>query len=313
MLQQTLFPAEPFLKAKFGSDLFSDVPNSPGIYRFYNSNNELIYVGKSKNLRNRLFSYRTKRVGFCSRKESRLIRMITSWEIAVFESEREAILEENRLIRKFRPLYNHANKSIETYYYIRLKICPDGVIFLLSMNPDREFRAHSVHKNLFASDCIDKDLQPERAAGNEEYLFGCFKGHLTVRRSFGALLHLLWMRYKCADPVQHLPVKLTRNLAPYSFFFPLSDGEITSSELRDVVVKWFLGESDYLLDIFEGLQSRQYQRFTQDFIRDRLEILQQFYQHTLDKHRKIRDQFYRSGENIIPQYELDDMMVKLQD
>ncbi|MCC5905935.1 MAG: nucleotide excision repair endonuclease [Balneolaceae bacterium] len=136
-----LFESAPFLENKIGKEWFNSVPKRPGIYRFYDASGNLIYVGKSKNLRYRLFTYKRIRPGGASTKVSRLISKIDLIETEFTNSEEEALLTENRWIRKFRPEFNHVNKSTETYYFIKIKIVGDTVRFNLSMNPAGKIRS----------------------------------------------------------------------------------------------------------------------------------------------------------------------------
>ena len=306
--QLNLFLANSFLKEKFGEHLFGDTPNSPGVYRFFDKNGDIIYVGKSKNLRKRLFYYRGIRAGSCSRKEARLLSEISSWEITCFETEKEAILEENRLIRKHRPVYNHANKMVETYYFIHLRVYPSKLVFCLSMNENGRFRQKNRSHGFFQSGA--KKKHPEKPT--DEFCFGCFKGHLTVRKSFGALLQLLWMRFAYANSVYSLPKCLTRNLAPSLFTMPYkSDTLSVSDNVSEMIIDWYSGQSDSLLCHFDELSNRSKHSFTKIFIQDRIEILKSFYQKTLVKHRQMRDRFCETDSKIINQDEVDDFFVKL--
>jgi len=91
---------------KFGLALWETIPESPGIYRFYAADDQLIYVGKAKNLRRRLLQYRN--AG--RRKRERRMRGIVKdgfrleWEVK--QSDLEACLEEVRWIQKHRPRWN---------------------------------------------------------------------------------------------------------------------------------------------------------------------------------------------------------------
>jgi len=75
-------------------DDISRLPESPGVYRFYNSEGILIYVGKAKNIKKRVGSYFSKSIGL-SRKTLRLVSEITKIEYTVSESEFDALLLEN--------------------------------------------------------------------------------------------------------------------------------------------------------------------------------------------------------------------------
>jgi excinuclease ABC subunit C len=100
--------------------LYSSIPTQPGVYRFLDAEGEILYVGKAKNLKNRLNSY------FGDKKNMQyktvvLTRHAASIEYTVLESEHDALLVENSLIKKFQPRYNVMLKDGKTYTYICIK------------------------------------------------------------------------------------------------------------------------------------------------------------------------------------------------
>lgn len=93
------------------------LPDSPGVYRFYNSENTLIYVGKAKSLRKRVGSYFNKIEGV-NRKTLRLVSEIEKIEYTVSGTEFDALLLENNLIKQNQPKYNILLKDDKTFPYI---------------------------------------------------------------------------------------------------------------------------------------------------------------------------------------------------
>lgn len=93
------------------------LPDSPGIYRFYNAGNELIYVGKAKNIKKRVSSYFNKQAGV-NRKTLRLVSEIDHIEYTVADSEFDALLLENNFIKQSQPKYNILLKDDKTFPYI---------------------------------------------------------------------------------------------------------------------------------------------------------------------------------------------------
>ncbi|MCH2108698.1 MAG: nucleotide excision repair endonuclease [Polyangiaceae bacterium] len=91
---------------KFGDDFCQRLPTSPGIYRFYDARGELIYVGKAKNLRQRLQSYRNAGRKKKEKKQRLLTKEAQRIEFEVLASEEEALLTEARLIQEKKPTYN---------------------------------------------------------------------------------------------------------------------------------------------------------------------------------------------------------------
>lgn len=93
------------------------LPEKPGCYLMKDVNGQVIYVGKSKNLKNRVRSY------FKSKQEGRraeLVRNIADYDIIVVDSDKESFLLEITLIKKYQPYYNVALKSGTGYPYIEI-------------------------------------------------------------------------------------------------------------------------------------------------------------------------------------------------
>jgi excinuclease ABC subunit C len=98
-------------------DHIQSLPDSPGVYRFYDQTGSLIYVGKAKNIKKRVSSYFAKTSGV-SRKTLRLVTEITKIEYTVAGSEFDALLLENNLIKENQPKYNILLKDDKTFPYI---------------------------------------------------------------------------------------------------------------------------------------------------------------------------------------------------
>ena len=81
-----------------------NIPNSPGIYKFLDEKNKIIYIGKAKNLPKRLLNY-TSASGLAIRTQ-RLISLTKEIETITTANESEALLLEANLIKKFKPRYN---------------------------------------------------------------------------------------------------------------------------------------------------------------------------------------------------------------
>lgn len=93
------------------------LPESPGVYQYFASDGELIYVGKAKNLKRRVSSYFNKNQGG---KVLALVRRIDRLEYIVVSSEFDALLLENNLIKKYKPHYNILLKDDKTYPWLCL-------------------------------------------------------------------------------------------------------------------------------------------------------------------------------------------------
>lgn len=93
------------------------LPDSPGVYRFYNTEGILIYVGKAKNIKKRVSSYFNKIEGV-NRKTLRLVSEINNIEYTISGTEFDALLLENNLIKQNQPKYNILLKDDKTFPYI---------------------------------------------------------------------------------------------------------------------------------------------------------------------------------------------------
>jgi len=99
--------------------LISVLPNRPGIYQYLDQSNTIIYIGKAKDLRKRVSSYFTK--NHEHRKTALLVRNITDIKHMVVQSEQDALLLENNLIKKYQPRYNIRLKDDKSYPWICIK------------------------------------------------------------------------------------------------------------------------------------------------------------------------------------------------
>ncbi|WP_299712936.1 excinuclease ABC subunit UvrC [uncultured Tenacibaculum sp.] len=95
------------------------LPNSAGVYQYFDKNDTIIYVGKAKNLKKRVSSYFTKNHEYG--KTRVLVKKITRIEHIVVDSETDALLLENNLIKKYQPRYNVLLKDDKSYPWICIK------------------------------------------------------------------------------------------------------------------------------------------------------------------------------------------------
>lgn len=104
------------------------IPRAPGIYKYFNEQNELLYVGKAKDLRKRVSSYFLKNLS--SYKTHELVSRIHHIEFAIVNSEQDAFFLENSLIKNFQPRFNINLKDDKSYPYMVIKNEPFPRIFL---------------------------------------------------------------------------------------------------------------------------------------------------------------------------------------
>ena len=102
------------------SSVISELPNNPGIYQFFNSDDVIIYIGKAKNLRKRVSSY-FNRDNYDNAKVRILVSKIVEIKYVVVDTESDALLLENNLIKKYKPRYNILLKDDKTFPWLSIK------------------------------------------------------------------------------------------------------------------------------------------------------------------------------------------------
>jgi predicted GIY-YIG superfamily endonuclease len=173
--------ARPLLE-RFGAEFFRTLPKRPGVYLMAGEADRVLYIGKAKNLRQRLSSYKYARA---SRKVARLtarVRTIT-WEIC--DDALAASLRENELLRLHKPTFNVLNTRSEHYPFIGIRATAESVTLWLTKSPEA--------------------LRGVRH-------FGAFKGLPLVRAAFSALLRLLWRAEHPTQSIYDLPLRLLGNV-----------------------------------------------------------------------------------------------------
>lgn len=139
------------------------LPDSPGVYKYYDAKGKLLYVGKAKHLKKRVSSYFNKTHE--DAKTRILVRQIHSIKLILVDSEMDALLLENNLIKENKPRYNILLKDDKTYPWICLKKEPFPRVFITRtryVNKDEYFGPYPkgrIHKQLLD---IIHDLYPIR-------------------------------------------------------------------------------------------------------------------------------------------------------
>lgn len=116
-------------------NLIKTLPGKPGVYRYLDKEGKVIYVGKAKNLKKRVSSYFTKT--HQSGKLRLLVRKISDIKFIVTESESDALLLENNLIKKYQPRYNILLKDDKSFPWICIKNEPFPRVFP-TRNPQKD-------------------------------------------------------------------------------------------------------------------------------------------------------------------------------
>jgi excinuclease ABC subunit C len=119
------------MTAKEFQEIANTIPHLPGIYKYFDSQDELLYVGKAKDLRKRTSSYFTKT--FTNYKTHELVQRIRRVEFTITDTEADAFLLENSLIKQFKPRFNIDLKDDKSFPFIVIKKEPFPRIFLTRM------------------------------------------------------------------------------------------------------------------------------------------------------------------------------------
>jgi len=117
------------------ADKLNKIPAQPGVYIFKDDKNAVLYVGKAKNLRSRVRSY-------FSETDNRFLipflkARIKDLEFIVTDTEKEALLLENNLIKKYQPRYNLRLRDDKTYFHLKLTTSEKFPRLLLTRRPDK--------------------------------------------------------------------------------------------------------------------------------------------------------------------------------
>lgn len=285
--QGKLLDLENPLQERLGRAFFDGIPKVPGVYRMYSRNGQLLYVGKAKNLRTRLFSYRSARSDNVSAKVRRLIRMIYRIDYECCATEEEALLKENKLIREQKPGFNVAKKKPGTYYYLKVMRADSGITFHLSMQ-------------------LDGDIKEDGIA-----VYGAFKGHRIVREGVGALLRQLYLQEYEVTSAFDFPGILLRNLTPLRYNLKIWENRFITDKTTGELHRFLQGCSLELM--YTLVQSVTERNLLQDFmgrmILKDFESLKLFYTYCAGRNHKLVETL-NLPSHLIPQQKLDDYLVQ---
>jgi len=109
-------------------DILAVLPNKPGVYQYFNKEGKIIYIGKAKNLKKRVYSYFNRQY-YDNNKIKVLVKKIADIKYIVVETESDALLLENNLIKKYQPRYNVLLKDDKSFPWICVKNEPFPRIF----------------------------------------------------------------------------------------------------------------------------------------------------------------------------------------
>ncbi len=107
-------------KSQHIESIVRTLPDNPGVYQYYDAEGKIIYVGKAKNLKKRVSSYFNKDIHE-NGKTQVLVKKISDIKYIIVDTELDALLLENNLIKKYQPRYNVLLKDDKTYPWICIK------------------------------------------------------------------------------------------------------------------------------------------------------------------------------------------------
>jgi DNA polymerase-3 subunit epsilon len=167
----------------------NNLPETTGVYYFYNDKNDLIYVGKSKNIKNRVFSHFN---NFISKKAIEMRLNIADINFEITGSELISLLMESHEIKKLKPLYNRSQRRSLSNYGLYNYIDNDGYItFVISSNNKKEeaplssFTTQKAGK-LYLQELVDKYSLCQKLCGLYQTEGACF--HYEITDCYGACI-----------------------------------------------------------------------------------------------------------------------------
>lgn len=224
-----------------GTDLqlkLKTLPEKPGVYQYFDKSGTIIYVGKAKNLRRRVTSYFTK--NHEQAKTYLLVKKIADIRYIVVDTETDALLLENNLIKKYQPKYNIQLKDDKTYPWICIKKEPFPRVFStrqMVRDGSRYFGPYpsgrvmqtllELIRELFPLRTCSLDLSANRIEKQQykvclEYHIGKCKGPCEGRQSaetYNAMIDQIEgiLRGNIASVIQNLKNMMLEHAAAYRF------------------------------------------------------------------------------------------------
>lgn len=139
MAQLLLFPDPRPLIERLGAEFFRSAPAVPGVYLMRDGDNTVLYVGKAKNLRKRLASYRVANPDRLRRRHLRLLRAVEQIELRACVDEAAALAAESALLRTLRPRYNRAGTWPGPSRFLAWRVRRVGLELAVTQNPESEW------------------------------------------------------------------------------------------------------------------------------------------------------------------------------
>ena len=270
------------LRERLGADFFGSLPQAPGIYRMLDESGTVLYVGKSKNLRARLNSYRHAAPGRAPRKLLRLLYHVRRVDIQTTPDEARALVLENQLLRTLKPLYNRQNTRPESYLFLGLKFAEIGETF------EVRFRLTA---------------RPRREQG--DILYGVFRSRRIVKESMAALLRLFWL-ISNRDERFAVPSRLLSHQCPRVYALPIP------KEFKKPLEHFWEGESPLLLEeialrLLDTSEAPDMPPFLYRSVQTDIDFLREAFEKGPAANRRMKERF-GFKKRLIPQELVDDWL-----
>jgi len=143
--QKLLFADPRPLVERLGRDFFLRLPESPGVYLMRDPSDTVLYVGKARNLRKRLGSYRVANPERMPRRHLRLLRAVERIEIQEVATEDEALAREAELLRSMRPRFNRAGTWPSPRRYLGFTVTAEALQLNVISDPPNTAALHGPH------------------------------------------------------------------------------------------------------------------------------------------------------------------------
>lgn len=179
MTQILLFPDPRPLVERLGREFFRQLPERPGVYLMKDATDTALYVGKAKNLRKRLGSYRVANPDRMPRRHLRLLRAVERIEIQECADECAALQREAQLLRTLRPRFNRAGTWTAPPKLLAWKLSESALHIAVTAAPEAGWRTHGApgarHLRAALARLLWFALRPSQ--GSAQMPAGWFRGH----------------------------------------------------------------------------------------------------------------------------------------
>ena len=305
--QMRLFPPPKPLTERFGAEFFRAIPEVPGVYRMFDGEGRIIYIGQSQNLRDRLNSYRHVHPERDSRKTVRLVHEVRRIEWEICDSPASARLRENELLRTVRPRFNRVNVWPWACFYLAWRECPEGIAAAVppasppassgGVSPPGSTRGETPRELAAEDGCgtgegresvhaLELALLREPAAGDGWACHGAFKG--GAKFAYAGLLRLLCFTLGAPARIETLPLNLLGSTPPREYRIPLrwADGQAVAPLLR----AYLAGHSTELVAVLlrAVTSGPPGHRFEEALLLDDLLTLESFFRTGPQRGRRLR-------------------------